>query len=272
MASISRLVLVLAVLGAGRAGAQEPRDYYLYQRAALPSALHVDVETATGTRDAGAFGRRGLEGLVRTGLTLAEHWTFEGTVGVAEDRDTDERGVGFSAEARYGWSPEGSGWGLGAGGGYRRDYTGVSIPYVRMIGERALARWNIAVSGLVEFPVNEADEEEEEEAAEGEGQRDAADLILSLGTSYAVSSALRLGVELAAEDLEGFVDDEEAEGGAKFILGPTLNYRFGADRIVRGHVGWIYAATANEPTNPGAADYRGNRHGVLARVSLGFGR
>jgi hypothetical protein len=242
------------------ANAQEPRDYYLYQRAALPASMHVDFETATGTRDAGAFGRHGVEGLVRSGLTMAEHWTLEGSVGVAQNNDTDERGVGWSAEARYGWSPEGSGWGLGFGGGYRRDYEGVSIPYLRVIGERALERWNFAMNAVAEFPQSTAREE-----------RDSADMLFSLGASYAVSAPVRLGLELAGEDLEGFFDEVEAEGGAKFILGPTLNWRIGESRIFRAHVGWIYAATANAPSNPESTDYRGHRNGVLARVSLGFG-
>src|ERR1044071_762204 len=93
--SLPSAVLLLAAVDAG---AQAPRDYYLYQRAALPSSLHVDLETATGTRDAGACGRRGVEGLVRSGITLGDTWTFEGTVGVADNNDTDERGVGFSVE------------------------------------------------------------------------------------------------------------------------------------------------------------------------------
>src|SRR5689334_6395512 len=57
------LAPVAAALLVSQAHAQEPRDYYLYQRAAAPSALHVDFETATGTRDAGVFGRHGMEGL-----------------------------------------------------------------------------------------------------------------------------------------------------------------------------------------------------------------
>jgi hypothetical protein len=251
--------IVLAV-GFQSVNAQEPRDYYLYQRAALPASMHLDFETATGTRDAGAFGRHGVEGLVRGGYTMAEHWTIETSLGVAQNNDSDERGLGWSAEARYGFSAEDSGWGLGFGGGYRRDYEGVSIPYLRVIGERALKRWNFAMNAVAEFPRSTATQE-----------RDAADMLFSVGTSYAMSPAIRLGLEVAGEDLEGFFDEAEAEGGAKFILGPTLNWRMGEGRLVRAHVGWLYAATANAPSNPDSTDYRGHRNGVLARVSLGFG-
>lgn len=252
-------VIVLAV-HVHSVNAQEPRDYYLYQRAALPASMHVDFETATGTRDAGAFGRHGVEGLVRGGVTASEHWTIETSFGVAQDSDTDERGLGWSLEGRYGWSPEDSGWGLGIGAGYRRDYEGVSIPYLRLVGERMLDRWNFAMNAIAEFPQSTATQE-----------RDSADLLFSVGSSYALSAAVRVGVELAGEDLEGFFAQDEAEGGAKLILGPTLNWRMGESRVFRAHVGWIHAATANAPSNPESPDYRGNRNGVLARVSLGFG-
>jgi len=253
--------VALALLAcASQAGAQDPRDYYLYQRTTLPSALHVDFETASGTRDAGAFGRHGVEGLVRTGVTLSDRWTLESSVGVADDHDTDQHGVGWSAEARYGLSTDDEGWGLGLGAGYRRSYDGVSIPYLRLVGERSLARWNVAFNSVVEMP--ESDRQE----------HDNVDLIESIGTSYAVSSTLRAGVELAAEDVEGFFSHDEAEGGAKFILGPTLSWLVGDGQTVRAHVGWIYAATANAPTNPESPDYRGHRNGVLARIAFGYGR
>ncbi len=252
----SAIVLAVCV---NSVNAQEPRDYYLYQRAALPASMHVDFETATGTRDAGAFGRHGVEGLVRSGFTASEHWTVEASVGVAQNNDTDTRGVGWSAEARYGWSPEDSGWGIGFGGGYRRDYEGVSIPYLRFIGERALERWNFAMNGVVELPQSTAT-----------NPRDSADYLMSIGTSYSISAPVRVGFELAGEDLEGFFGTE-AEGGAKFVLGPTLNWRMSNNHVLRAHIGWIHAATVNAPTNPASPDYRSNRNGLLARVALGFG-
>ena len=33
---------------------------------------------------------------------------------------------------------------------------------------------------------------------------------------------VRLGIEAVAEDIEGFVEKDEAEGGAKLMVGPTI--------------------------------------------------
>ena len=255
---VSRALLLALAFATAGAQAQDSRDYYLFQRSALPQALHVDFESATGTRDAGAFGRHGMEGLVRSGWTAAEHWTLEASGSVAENRDTDEHGGAWSAEARYGWSAEDAEWGLGVGGGYRRSYDGVSIPYLRLVGERALQRWHFAMNGVVELPQS--------------AERDSTDVLISLGSSYTLSAALRLGFELAGEDLEGLFASDEAEGGAKFVFGPTLAWRSGETTALRVHLGWIHALTANAPTNPGAADYRAHRDGLLARLSLSFAR
>lgn len=248
--------LVAALALASAAAAQEPGDYYLYQRAALPQALHLDVETAMGTRDAGVFGRRGVEGLARSGVSVGDRWTLEGSVGFGENRDDAAQAVAWSAEARYGFSVA-DGWALGLGAGDRRDLAGVNVPYLRLVGEHAMARWHLAMNGVVEAP----------QAAD----RDGADFLLDVGASYALDPRVRLGIENDLEDLEGFFGSREAEGGARLVLGPTLLWRAGAGTRVKAHVGWIHALTANAPTNPDSPDYRYNRNGVLARLSLGFG-
>jgi hypothetical protein len=51
--------------------------------------------------------------------------------------------------------------------------------------------------------------------------RDSADVGASAGASYAATRTLRLGVEYVGQDLEEMVDNE-AEGGARHFLGPTV--------------------------------------------------
>lgn len=52
--------------------------------------------------------------------------------------------------------------------------------------------------------------------------RDGLDVIATLGASYQVVSGFRVGAEYVGQDLEGLVEDEEAEGGAKHYAGPTV--------------------------------------------------
>ncbi len=51
--------------------------------------------------------------------------------------------------------------------------------------------------------------------------RDAVDVLVVMGALYKIAGPLRAGVEYVAQDLEGFVDREEAEGGVRHFVGPT---------------------------------------------------
>jgi hypothetical protein len=52
--------------------------------------------------------------------------------------------------------------------------------------------------------------------------RDGIDVLALAGVSYKIVPGLRLGAEYVGQDLEDAVEQEEAEGGAKHYLGPTL--------------------------------------------------
>jgi hypothetical protein len=53
--------------------------------------------------------------------------------------------------------------------------------------------------------------------------RDAVDLLLTAGATYAVLPILHLGVEYSVQDLEGLWDADEVEGGVRHFLGPTAS-------------------------------------------------
>ncbi|MEP6593334.1 MAG: hypothetical protein ABJC51_06555, partial [Acidobacteriota bacterium] len=53
--------------------------------------------------------------------------------------------------------------------------------------------------------------------------RDAVDLITSVGWAARLTPTLSIGVEAIGEDLEGFWDPSEAEGGARLLAGPSLH-------------------------------------------------
>ena len=53
--------------------------------------------------------------------------------------------------------------------------------------------------------------------------RDKLDFISSFGYQHRVSSVLYLGFEALGQDLEGFWEKDEAEGGAKVMIGPSIN-------------------------------------------------
>ena len=61
--------------------------------------------------------------------------------------------------------------------------------------------------------------------------RDGADFMVSAGATTRVYRALRAGIEYVGQDLEGVLDDEEAEGGARHIIGPVLSVALWDQRI-----------------------------------------
>lgn len=63
-------------------------------------------------------------------------------------------------------------------------------------------------------------------------RRDEVDLMVSAGASLRLSNIVRTGVEYVAQDLEGFFDREEAEGGVRHFLGPTASMELLQKRLV----------------------------------------
>ncbi len=61
--------------------------------------------------------------------------------------------------------------------------------------------------------------------------RDDIDMFITAGFSYEISEWLRTGIEYAGQDLEDLWEEEEAEGGARHIIGPVGAVRFNKGKI-----------------------------------------
>jgi hypothetical protein len=94
------------------------------------------------------------------------------------------------------------------GPGFRHEYSGTNVLLGRIIVGRHFASSDVYGNMLFEKPFSPT--------------RDDIDLVLTLGWSYSVSTAIRVGIEGVGQDLEGFWEENEAEGGARLFLGPTL--------------------------------------------------
>lgn len=102
---------------------------------------------------------------------------------------------------------------LGAGGMY--DYSRTPVALGRLVFGYTWAHTQAAANLRLEHPFS---------SDSGQEQRDPVDVIMTLGLSHAVNGTVRLGVESVAEDLEGLVESDEAEGGAKLMVGPSLGF------------------------------------------------
>jgi len=145
---------------------------------------------------------------------------------------------------------------LAIGGGGRREWSG---------GATALGRVSIGWTGgstlvcgnlRIEKPFSQG--------------RDTVDLISSLGVMHRLAHGVRVGFEAVGEDLEGFWDATEAEGGATLYAGPALHWTIPNRRLwasVGG--GPVVHATRTGLSSLAPRDLQG-ASGYTIRVSVGY--
>jgi hypothetical protein len=101
--------------------------------------------------------------------------------------------------------------------GSLRELTGSNGAFVRGSATYDLGSWRFGGTGVVEKVFA--------------GGRDEADVMVVVGAQRELVPQLRVGVEYVGQDLEGLVDDEEAEGGARHFVGGTRSYAFLDERF-----------------------------------------
>src|SRR5262245_12381280 len=133
--------------------------------------------------------------------------TFIGRVGIS----SDERDLRSSQQGELLYnlmqSPRTHG-SLALGVGMRHETGGVNVLLARLAAGRSFNAWRIDGNALFEKPYSIG--------------RDTVDLITTFGFSRRLFPAFHVGVELIGEDLEGFWEAEEAEGGARVLIGPSF--------------------------------------------------
>lgn len=230
-------------------GGDGPYTYQRYGRGDA-GAVSVAVESGYGTRETRNFAKPGLE----QGVSLRLQPSADLAVALFAGRLSDDGATQFSGEARYRVADAGPFWSaVDIGAGLTRDYRGDLIPRLRFAGSRAVGAVSWSATGNVEVPV-------------GNPERDELDVMVALGASVRTGRLLVIGVEAAGEDLEGLADDEEAEGGAKLLAGPSLRLELPADLYLQGTVAAIYTVAPDRL--PVAA--KSEPWGLSSRAVLGW--
>jgi hypothetical protein len=147
---------------------------------------------------------------------LGNRLTFVGRIGLS----TDERDLRSSQQGELLYnllqSPRMRG-SLAIGLGMRHESGGVNVLLGRLAAGRSFNAWRVDGNALFEKPYSTG--------------RDAVDLITTFGFSRRLFPAFHAGVEFIGEDLEGFWEADEAEGGARVLIGPSF-------RIVPASARW----------------------------------
>lgn len=152
---------------------------------------------------------------------------------------------------------KGHGFRLGAGLGIGRDFSNVKNALGRITASYASGKLKAGGNLLFEKAFS--------------GNRDAIDVITSFGFQYLLAGRLYGGVEAVGEDLEGFWDEEEAEGGAKLLVGPSLNLVPRNSRFAFSLSGGpVFYATRSTVTAPGAIRELPSESGMTVRAKVVF--
>lgn len=172
-------------------------------------------DVAYGRNLFAALGPDALEQRVSCQVPLFSRLNLVAQVGwLSAETSTDATVQG---EVLADFAPAGANVILAAGVGAMQDYGRTTLAQGRLV---AGYRWlrTLAVANVrFEHAFASSDDSVED-------RRDALDVVSTIGVSRDLSTTVRVGVESVAEDLEGLVEADEAEGGAKLMVGPSLAF------------------------------------------------
>lgn len=239
------------VAWAGGPATERPYTWQSYG-AGAPMSGTVAYDLGVGTRDSRFFGADGVEQGVRLRFQPWRGLALEAFGGALLRPDHAARGAGAVGVVGRALWQEAAGVDLDLGAGYGFDYRERHVLRARAVLGRTFGAVDLRLGGALEVPLS--------------GQGDAADLSLTLGASVRVTPWWRQGVEVGGEDLEGFWEEEEAEGGAKLLFGPTTYFTLGGAVELRLNLAAVYA-----PPSAGApARASGDTWGFLGRASVAY--
>jgi hypothetical protein len=190
--------LVLAAL----LSAQQPAFLYTVTPGAARSRVTADV--GYGERLFSGIGPERWEQRFGAQLALGSRFTLVAAAGFATRTSAS---VELLANVLRSDSRAYAAIGLGG----MVDYSGSGVALGRVTAGVRGSSWEMAGNLRLERSLVAAS-----------AQRDALDVITSVGVSRRFGRPLRVGLEAVGEDLEGIFDPNEAEGGAKLMLGPTV--------------------------------------------------
>ncbi len=134
--------------------------------------------------------------------------TFVGHVGVAAATDTYQTSQQGEMLVSL-FTPGASRTALAVGGGVLHEAGGANVLLARVVAGHEGTITRLHGNLLFQKPLTSA--------------RDNVDVITSVGWAARVTPAWALGVEAIGEDLEGFWNPQEAEGGSRILVGPSVH-------------------------------------------------
>ena len=249
----SSLIVTASLFGAVAGAQGTPFLFTVMPTGAAKTSAYGFYELGYGERTFEAVAGDRIEQAIGVRANFGSSITLLARTGVSSfDSDTRVSPRGELLVSR----PVGRTFRLAAGVGYAREYSRTDIALARFGVGRTTSRSMLNANVLFEKPLS--------------GDRDAVDLITSAGFGRRFGTAVTMSVEAVGQDLEGFWDPEEKEGGARLMVGPSLSVApptarwqltLGGGPIVRATRS-NFASTADRPLP--------SRNGYVVRTAVGF--
>ena len=256
---LSGFALGLLLCGSTIGAQARPFVYSLIPAPDGAPATGIYTDIAYGHDVFAALGPEALEQRLALQRALSSRFTITAQAGWAPQDDHARSSASAQAELLGNVGRARSALVLAVGAGAMRDYTGTGVALGRVVAGYRGAR-TVAVANL----------RLEHAFARAQDQRDALDVITTVGAMRDIATGVRLGVESVAEDLEGFVEPDEAEGGAKLMIGPSIG--LGARRwTLQLTAGPVFHLTGSSSSGAGSGAPRDlSSPGYVVRSAFGF--
>jgi hypothetical protein len=220
----------------------------------------VNYSGSMGQRAEGPFGYDGFNQQGSLSAYLGRRFTFIGSVALGF---SNHGGTQTAQQAEliknFIGGKKAYGAAIGLGLGFSRDWDNVKSALSRIT--MAYNNPSLRLSGNMLF----------EKAFST--SRDKLDFTSSLGFQHRIKGSVFAGVEMIGEDLEGFWEEDEAEGGAKMLIGPSINFSPSKSRFSFSACGGpVFFATKSTAFSSGALREigRSSQNGYSVRAGLGF--
>lgn len=257
--NIIRFVLLVSCFIVSAEAQQHPFLYTILPSDGTSGGAFVSYDAAYGEKTFEPFGGDKMEQTLGIRTRIAGSFTLLAHAGLAlnNGRSRSMQHAELLADILNGSEAVVQ---FSAGAGIRHEYGGTNVIIARALVGKQFTSWNITGNLLLEKPLSSF--------------RDEIDLMTTLGCSYSLSTLFHVGIEAVGQDLEGFWDDEEAEGGATLFAGPTVGVLVpGSNLQITLGGGPIIRATNSPRTSTAIRELpavTGNGFVVRTSVSMGL--
>ncbi len=256
-ALLASVVTLLLTASTVRAQAVGPYLYTVSTRQVAKGQMWMSLDTGYGVRAMRPFGEEGVEQRAGIVYGISKRLSLAAFAGAWLNDQSAMRLGSVQAELMADLSDPRLPFELSAGVGYLREYLGTNVLLMRFAAGRRWTRLAMHGNAVIEKPFA--------------ANRDAVDVITSVGASFRVHHRARVGLEAIGEDLEGLFEAEEAEGGAKLMVGPVVQLALSDQARFRVGGGPIFYLSRSQNVSAAPRFLPPGDSGYAVRASLAYG-